>query len=638
MREFFKWFSRLRWQVIRLHNAAWSHPRCEAIQAQWLDGPLCRQLRTEPWFRVAALVCSGVLAVTVAGLPRIWRVTAAGFEPEIRVSGFDRMEAGLQAGVAAAAEIRGDRQGAVIHWRAAVAANPANLQSVRRLITAEGTLPVRDAAAIARLGREARWFLRLSGTNAADTERAVRVAEHFQADDLVLGMLADESLMDSQRLRIARAKVLLRSGDFDGFARDAARVSWTAGNTDTEWSMYWQAWTAAVDPSERGQAALAELETVSTHSDAAVRDTALRLKLLVAVHHRDPATAGLALNGLRENRSDTPVDHVRFWQLLSQAGRDVEARRLTLAYADPPVGSAEMERVGQTLTDLGLWDEAVEFYSRCCDRLGGRGRIWVAYGTALVHLERWREVRDLAIRMRNQPEEVASWMGYSRYLDGVASLGAGHTNDATGEFRRLLEAPACNARAALTAAADLVRRQFPDVAVGLLYRREAEFAGLPSFWRILVRAAVQRSDAELMLSAARREWALTPDNLEAMNDLAVALLLNETEPERQLELTRRILDSDPTSAAARIHHGLALLGNGLPRAAKPLLLSIDPEGLEPSQRNSLAFARSELFAQEHRKIDALHELETLKPGFLFPPQVARVEHLRLQLAGGRHPP
>lgn len=608
----------------------------DGVRAWGLEHPFRRQLQVEPWFRVAVLGCLGVLALTAAAHPRIWRVTATGFVPEIRISGFDRLEAGLQARAAAASATQGDLQGAVIHWRSAVAANPADVGSVRRLIEAEGALPVRDVAAVARLGREARWLLRLGDTNTADTERVVRVAEHFRADDLVLGVIGDAPSTLSPRLRMARAKVFLRSGNFDGFAREGAHVPPMSGIADPSWPTYWQAWTAGVDSSERGRLALSELDAAAQGSESGPREIALRLRLAVAIHWRDFPAAGTALSGLRECRSDTPVDHLRFWQLLSRIGHDAEARRLALAYADPPVGLTEMEQVGEMLTELGLWDEAVEFYGRCCNRLGARGRIWVAYGTALVHLERWREVRDLAARMRSQPEEVAAWVGYSRYLDGVACLGSGRTNDAVGEFRRLLEAPACNARVALTAAADLVRRRFPDVAVGLLHRREQELAEFPPFWQVLVRAAVQRSDAELMLRAARREWALTPDSLEAMNDLAVALLLNETEPERQLILTRRILDSDPTSVAARIHHGLALLGNGLPRAAKPLLLSLDPEGLDASQQNSLAFARAELFAQENQPNDALRELRSLKPGFLFPQQVARVEHLRMRLRATAH--
>jgi hypothetical protein len=625
--QWIRWGWKLKW----MGAAAALFQRFDRVHPRCLEGPFCRQLRAEPWFRVAVLGCIGVLAITAAGLPRIWRVTATGFVPEIRVSGFDRLEAGLQARIAAISATRGDLQGSVIHWRSSVAANPADLGSVRRLIEAEAALPVRDPAAVARLGGEARWLLRLGCTNIADAERVVRVAEHFRADDLVLGVIRDSLATLSPRLRMARAKVLLRSGDFDGFSREGARVSPTDGIADATWPTYWLAWTAGIDSSERGRLALSELETVARGSEPGSREIALRLLLVVSIRRGDATGAGVALSRLRECRSDTPVDHLRFWRLLSRIGHDADARRLALAYADPPVGLAEMEQVGQMLTELGLWDEAVEFYGRCCNRLWARGRIWVAYGTVLVHLEHWGEVRDLAARMRSQPEEVATWVGYSRYLDGIACLGSGRTNDAVGEFRRLLEAPACNVQAALAAAADLVGRRFPDVAVGLLYRREQELAEFPPFWQVLVRAAVQRSDAELMLRAARREWALTPDSLEAMNDLAVALLLNEAEPERQLTLTRRILDADPTSVAARIHHGLALLGNRLPRAAKPLLLSVDPEGLDASQQNSLAFARTELYAQENQPNEALRELRSLKPGFLFPQQVARVEQLRMHL-------
>jgi tetratricopeptide (TPR) repeat protein len=293
-----------------------------------------------------------------------------------------------------------------------------------------------------------------------------------------------------------------------------------------------------------------------------------------------------------------------------------------------------MERIGMALTQLGLWDEAIDFYSRCLERPEGRGRVWVACGSALVRRERWREVRELASRMRSHPGDAASWVGYSRYLDGVALLGLGHTNEAIGEFRRLLETPHCDARAALAVGTDLVQRRFPEVATGLLHRREPEFAGFPEFWRILVRAAVQQGDAELMLTAARREYALDAQGIEAANDLAVALLLNGQEPGLARQLTRRVLDADPESASAMIHHSLALLGDRLPRAARPLLESIDGANLPAAQRNSLAFARALLAADDNRLTDLASQLRELHPAWLFPDQQAQAEALWLRVAAG----
>ncbi len=151
----------------------------------------------------------------------------------------------------------------------------------------------------------------------------------------------------------------------------------------------------------------------------------------------------------------------------------------------------------------------------------------------------------------------------------------------------------------------------------------------------LVRAAVQQGDAELMLTAARHEWALDPTNLESANDLSVALLVNETEPELTRQLTRRLLDADPESVPAMIHHSLALLGDGLPRAARPLLESLDSSTLPAAQRNSLAYARALLAADDQRPADVIARLRELHPAFLFPGQQAHAEALWQRIASAQ---
>lgn len=633
-----KGLGNITWQELRrlwaLRSAHRRQHETDSAIAGVLNGPFIRQLRHEPWFAAATAGCLTVLLVTAASLPRIWRTTPAGFSPEIRISGFDRLEARLEASRALSCDRRGDLRGALLHRRAAVVANPANLESLRALLATEARFPTRDPRLADRLSGEIRWLLALGGTNRADLERAIGAAVHLRAEALLGTLVASVREDAPTPLRMERAKWLLRSGDFDGFAQVARQVHPSEGLHDAEWHLYWLAWIAGRDSPAPAKTAQEELETRSHQlaMTAQERQTALRLLFLVAVGRNDPAGAGSALSSLRDAVADEPEDHARFWELLARLGRADEARRLASTYSDPPAGAAEQERIGSSLTQLGLWDEAIEFYSRCSER---RGRVWVAHGSALVRRQRWREVRELATRMRARTDNDALWLGYSRYLDGVAFLGFGQTNEAIGEFRRLLETSHCDPRAALAVGADLVQRRFPEVALGLLHRREKDFAEFPEFWRILVRAAVQQGDAELMLTAARHEWALDPTNLESANDLSVALLVNETEPELTRQLTRRLLDADPESVPAMIHHSLALLGDGLPRAARPLLESLDSSTLPAAQRNSLAYARALLAADDQRPADVIARLRELHPAFLFPGQQAHAEALWQRIASAQ---
>lgn len=610
--------------------------------ARQLDGPFLRQLAAEPRFGVAAALCLIVLSATAASGLKLWRVTPRGFVPEIRISGFDALEARMQSRSARACFRQLDYPGALSHWRAAVNANPAEPVALRELVRTEGFLSHRNRTALDRLGGEVQWLLRLTGTNQTDLDFAVQVLGSLHAEELLGSLLAPERSDRSPLQRCERAKWFLRSGRFDVFEAEARTLTALDTASDPTWPLYWLAWIAGTDPSDRGTEAFRALRSEAASEPGFVADAnvlrthpiRVRLEYAVAMRQQDPTAVRSALSRLREASADTPVDHARFWNLLANLGREDEARRLAQSFSDPPVTADELEWIGGSLVRLGLVGEAVELYRRWCERPEGRRRIWVTLGSLLVHLERWRDAADLAGQMRNHPEEVAAWIGYAHYLEGLALLGNSQTNAALGALRRVMETSRFDPGALVAVGSDLARRGFPEIAAGLLLRHENAAGDSVRYWQILVQAAVALRDGPLMLEAAQREWDLKPDSLDAANDLAVALLINEREPERARELTRRVLAQDPGSPAALIQHGLALLGNGQARAARPLLESVDVDSLTPRQRHSLAYARVLLGSLSSRPAEITREIQFLNPAWMFPSQIARVERLMELAATG----
>src|SRR5262245_1852756 len=90
-------------------------------RSDWLrcldNWPLLRQIAVEPafgWFCLAALAIGA--AVTL-GLPRIWRLTPAGFSPCIRVRGIDFLQAHHHRNQALAARAQGDETSALLSWK-----------------------------------------------------------------------------------------------------------------------------------------------------------------------------------------------------------------------------------------------------------------------------------------------------------------------------------------------------------------------------------------------------------------------------------------------------------------------------------------------------------------------------------------
>ena len=184
---------------------------------------------------------------------------------------------------------------------------------------------------------------------------------------------------------------------------------------------------------------------------------------------------------------------------------------------------------------------------------------------------------------------------------------------------------------ALRTARDLLAHGAPAPALELLRDHEPALRSDPGYWQTMQQAAYRTRDAALLLEAARRHHALAPDRPEAANDLAAALIINRQDPALLLALTRRGLAAAPTALPTRLNHAFALLQNGLPAAARPMLLSVDERGLGPLELTMVALARAELAASEDRPAECLQAADRVQRRFLMPPQTAWLDRTQARM-------
>ena len=585
----------------------------------------------EPRFRYAWLACVLVVLVLALGLPPVWIVTPRDFVPVIRISWLSMVEARVHAGLARQAEARDEKESAFYHWRSAVSFNSADPLVLRSSISNLLSLPPRNVLRYGEARWRSLWLLHLTRTNSADLDLVTDVYRHYGTDEQLGPLLAGapQPLTGHQHLALLKAR--LQANDRAGFLSLRTNLPPSTAASDPELPIYDAAAQLMWGEAAKAVAAQAVLVSFQTPEYPALRVRALRLQLLAGLVRRIPEEVAPALARLRDLHEDYPLEHAAYWELLQAKGHTEDAAQLARQFADPPITSSEVTRISDTFLHLGLVDHATEFLEHFAPTLGSTSRIWLSYANLLIQQERWDDLRGLALEIRRNDLSRGLLGGYSHYLEGLAEVSTHHTNEAAVAFAKIAQDPIREPTVVLGVARDLVTRGNYQPAMDLLRTHQGELQQRLEYWQVLVRAAYHEHDAELLLEAAQHQYALAPDRVDVMNDLAAALLIYRRDSEQVLTLTRRVLDNSPTSLAARINHALALLQHGNPGAAKPLLLSVDESQLGDIERSMLAFARVDLERQQGHPALALQEIGRVNPAYLLPPQIAWLDLVRAEM-------
>ncbi len=585
----------------------------------------------EPRFRYAWLACTFIFMVFALGLPPVWIVSPRGFNPIVRVSWLSMIEARIYAGLARKTKAIDERERAYYYWRSAVSCNIADAPVLRSSLSNLMHLPARNAQRFADARWNSLWLLHLNQTNSADLDLVSDVYRHFGTEELLYPLLAGHPQPYSDHLKLSLLKARLQSGEKAAFLTARSNLPPAVAAGDPEMPIYDAAAQLIWGEPSQTAAAQAVLARYQTPEHAGLRVRALRLQLLAGILRRNPGEVAPALSRLRDLHEDYPLEHAAYWQLLQARGRADEARQLASQFADPPITSSEVTRLSDTFLRLGLTDQAIQFLEHFAPTLGSTSRIWITYADLLIQRQNWDDLRGLALEIRKNDLSRGVLGGYSHYLEGLAEISTHHTNEAAVAFAKIAQDSIHEPEVVLGVARELLKFDSYKPALDLLRAHESELQLRLEYWQALVRAAYHEHDADLLLDAAQHQFALAPDRVDVMNDLAAALLIFRRDPEQALSLTRRVLDANPTSLAARINHALALLQHENPGAAKPLLLSIDTERLQDIERTMLAFAETDLYRQEHKTQLALEALGRVNTAFLLPPQLAWLDQVRADL-------
>jgi predicted Zn-dependent protease len=233
----------------------------------------------------------------------------------------------------------------------------------------------------------------------------------------------------------------------------------------------------------------------------------------------------------------------------------------------------------------------------------------------------WEDLRVLAAHIRSIHQLAPLLGGYTDFLDGISEYGLQNHERADQLFKNILKNPPADAGLAFEAADLLTDLGQTGIAQTLLLPHETTLGNKPYYWVKLAVCAHANRQADLLLAAAKRGYALAPRDLALANNYALALLIDRSQPAEAIRLTVELIAAFPKSPSIRIHHSLALIRNNRISDARKILNSIRLDSLGMEERTYWYLAQFEAAFGSRDFGRARKCLKSIDTRFLFKPQI-----------------
>ncbi len=611
-------------------------PTKEEMGALLIDHPffnsIIRVLLFDRLFR--ALVVGGVVLVLAVGLfvAKLRTATPPGFEPQIKLSGLNLVQAWSQQRTARKQMANGQLEEALQTWNLALAHNPADPDLVRGYLDLLGqVLPTRDRAASAV--RYSRWLLRLTATNHLDLERSARLYRQWGLEDLTVDLLAPLGELTPE----LEAFLLMALFEGNELARFADR--WESPNQHAsgsarnppELALYAAAYQAGWGPQCNAAEGQSALDKAKANPD--LRILAHRLQLKVSERLFQPDAYRQSLEVLEDWRKDRLTEHTAYWQLLSCLGRKPEALKLIGAHPVSPESGTDVIVLARAYFDLGQPDVSREILKLYRPEFTDSEAIWIAYANLLIDQERWTPLLDVALLMRHEDNPLREQLAaFSYYAEGLGELGKGHRSVAETAFKRIASVPTRNVLWELIFAERVDTLGFRSAAREILLNLKQMLPGEKRFWTLLSRKAFEIRQPHLVVAAMTAAYWLRSEDPLVIKNYATALLAAGQRPDEALRLSSLLMQTLPAEPGHPICHALALLQNERPAEAAAVLERLAPDQLADDVRSEYYFAMLKLRVAQGRYAEARQALAPIQLRDLLPAEVQQLELARAKLA------
>ncbi|MBT5707908.1 MAG: hypothetical protein HOI66_16465 [Verrucomicrobia bacterium] len=561
------------------------------------DSRLLFVLFTSRWFRYSFALCLSIAIGVPIAVTKFIPATKPGFRPEIHISLLDWIQSEALARTARKAVDSAQPTLAFSSWRTAIGNNPGRADFNRDYLKALVRMDKKrdhwkDAT------RTTFWLLHLSNTNQSDLELAAKTFETYRLDQLVIQSIDAYSGKQSIELSRSYLRALFRTGQDDAF-RDHWRVAPAGASNDPTMELYQVAFNASQGNASQVSQARTMLEQAGT--DPQFHLISKQLQLHICHRQGDLKTFETLLITLIENFNDSISDHLLYWDLLKKSGRVELARARAKEFILPPQTGFQVVKIADAYTSLALPELAISYLKNFSGEYGFQAQSQYAQASLLIAEERWPDVHQFALEIRNSEKTSAPFLAFSYYLEGLSAIRRGRTQDANVAFQKIRNYSMEGSNLGLYVGSNLWDLGYLDEAYAVLSPERQRYANNLTYWQLMLELSKSNQTAIQMLIAAENLFRLSPDHLPNQINYASLLISQRTQLERALSLTFDALIKAPNSLPVQINYAQALAITGRPDKAAQILSSIDSNHFDTTQWQGFAFA---WLTVHHQKKDA----------------------------------
>lgn len=547
-------------------------------------------LLRDRWFGLGLACCLLILFGVPLFMAKIVRVTPVGVNPEIRISGLDWLQASAFARRAQSFPPEVELPQQLQCWRSAVGNNPGNAGYNRSYL--ELLIRVdRQRAHMRDAVKTGLWLLTITRTNRADLELATSALDHYRLHVLAARAIEDFPGTKSLALHTTYLRSLFYNREIEKFLAVWESVDQSAQQEPTL-SLIRLAIEEAVNPA--GPQGRAQVEIDQAKNNVELKLLGHRLQLFVSHYLQEIDSFRKSFEFLVEEFRDEVSDHLLYWDLLWKTGKGELAQAEAKSQVVRPKTQAEVVRIANAYSQLGLREMALRLLSQYPSLVGFSGFRWHAEAKILVDTQRWKELRILAARIRSEPGVTDAFMALSYFLEGRATLELKHRLAAKTAFEKISRYSLEESDLELHVGSNLMKFGYPDEAMKAIWPANHKYRNDLAYWELVLDVSAQLRDGSRLLVASENLWRLSPDTIEYSVNYAAMLISHRIQIEKALSLAYAATIRNPDDPRIRVNYGHALVLASRYPEAFAILEEIDPDVLYASDQQGYYFALMEL--------------------------------------------
>ena len=518
--------------------------------------------RNDSWILPAiAFATIGLIAV-VLSFVRLWKVTPSWVHPSVRISLIDFVQAWSLGRSAEKFEAENDTLQALAAWKKAGANNPARISYIKGVMrNLRINSPSRESGLLTPI--YGNWFMQLTQTNLESIATYAELHEKNHQFSKALILLSETQPLRSQKMEqepSLKAIQLRCYFAMDKFAAFTKAWDEAPEEHQTNPNLKLQA-LAAVALLNRSPQEMKRFESTFENQLALTQPTENKIQLLrtglrfFAGNGQSVRSKGI-LEKLDSAGVATLSDHAKHWNALILEGNQNEIIELSQKAPDPITEDEALGliRLYQRANLAVLAEKQIVAF---LDSNWSSPLLWIERGDQLIREERWTELKQIGLALQRMTA-AHSLLAIANYWEGFAEARLKHQRAASASFQKILNYKSLPSAIAGRLATKIHDIGYAVAADAIALTIDGESSISRRYWLLRCSEALKKKDLASFYSYASQGFQADKSFLPHINNLAVALLLQRSDPEQSLKLTTRLIEAND-SILFRINHAHALI-------------------------------------------------------------------------------